>query len=176
VALVVAIDGDNVERTLWADLKSQLNPAALMQLLHGLWPMAEVRATSCHSLPQKVSAMIRHETYLSRFEAAGIKVRRWRRGRVNGQTVCYPDSWVMGHVREQLAPDDDLVLVTADRDYCPLIQEAHDQGRRVMVISPQPTRRWPAGAKIYELDWLDVKHPGLLTPLEQRPVWIPRYV
>ena len=168
---LVAIDGDNVDRTLYRELSRQLVPAVLVQVVQGLLPDHRVWVKGFYTVPMQDEAMYRQQEYFDQAQAAGIEVKRWRRGSLRDQTIGYPDTWVMDAVRAELNQFDTLVLVTADRDYTPLLVECHERGKNVVVLTPQPVA-WPTGVTVHELDWLETQHPDLMRALRTRPPWV----
>ncbi|HSX14624.1 MAG TPA: NYN domain-containing protein [Candidatus Saccharimonadales bacterium] len=168
---LVAIDGDNIDRTLFGELKSQLAPGVLVEVIAELLPNHTTWSLGCYTVPQTDRAMSLQQHYLRELVAAGIAIRRWRRGAIRGRTVGYPDSWLVEQVVTIWDRFDTLVLVTADRDYVPLLSNAQAMGKDTVVLSPQPVA-WPSFVRVHELDWLDTQHPGLLRSLIAAPAWI----
>lgn len=168
---LVAIDGDNVDRTLYRELSRQLVPAALVGVVQSLLPDHRIWIKGFYTVPMQDEAMSRQQEYFDEADRAGIEIKRWRRGSLRGRTIGYPDTWVMDAVRAELNQFDTLVLVTADRDYTPLLVECGEHGKDVVVLSPQPVA-WPPKVTVHELDWLETQHPYLMRVLRTRPSWV----
>ena len=170
--ILVAFDGDNVERTLANELQRRLNYPRLMALI----PMlvgdgtSLIEAVGFFTVPQSDSAMARQQEGFEELQSAGITIRRSRKGRNprTGRTIGYSDRVVADYIRQRSEEFEVLVLVTADRrGFLGVVGELQANGQHVITISPQPVW-WPPPITAFELEELDCQYGDLLLPLHRR--------